>query len=354
METCTALLRGAPARLRDKRVAVGFDGFADRILRPIRKIEGGTLHYFDTIADFGAYLQARQGKSCSVELDVQTRKIGGNCPIFSAALGACGVAVDAVGMFAGGPFEAMPKACTLHSYAEVGTSDCLEFRDGKVMLAGRCTMAGDPFETVTAAVPELAGLLTRADLAAFLNWSELDYAPALWEQLCANIYGGLPTDKGKTVFFDLCDHSRKDAAAVDGVLRLIGRFSAARRTVLSLNENECLLLKTHADGAEGLPGIAAAVARKYGIDELVVHTLHDSYALVNGAWHARPTIFCEHPLLSTGAGDNFNAGYCLGLLLTDDADARLGLANLAASRYITTGANTDCAGLAAYAESLSN
>lgn len=353
MENVTALLAGAPARLAGKRVAAGFDGFADRIVRPIRRIEGETLQYFDTIADFGAYLQARQGKSCSVELDVQTRKIGGNCPIYSAALGACGVPVDAVGMFAGGPFEAMPRACTLHSYAEVGTSDCLEFRDGKVMLAGRCTMAGDPFETVARAVPELPSLFGRADLAAFLNWSELDYAPALWEAVQARVFAALPPDKGKTVFFDLCDHSRKTAAAVEDVLRLIGRFSETRRTVLSLNENECLLLAPHADGAEGLPGIALAVSRKYGIDEIVVHTLRDSCALANGAWHACPTIFCEHPLLSTGAGDNFNAGYCLGLLLTDDADTRLALANLAASHYITTGKNTDCAGLAAYAETVS-
>lgn len=349
--TLAALLRDAPARLEQKRVFAGFDGFTDRIIRPIRKIEGETLAYFDTIADFGAFLQQKAEQSCSIELDVRTHKVGGNCPILSAALGACGVSIDCVGMFGGGLFEAqMPPACRLHSYAPCGTADCLEFRDGKVLLASRCTMEGDPFDTVSAAVPDLAALLTQADLACFLNWSELAYAPALWQAVYARVFSPQPVDKTRAVFFDLCDFARKSEGELEAVFRLIGAFGAKRRAVLSMNENECRLAGAHIGCAGTLEEIARALAARYGMDEIVVHTLRRSHVLLDGVWHERPTIFCEKPLLSTGAGDNFNAGYCLGILLETDAAGCLALANLFASRYITTGGNADCGALAAYAE----
>lgn len=351
MTGLSALLRGAADTLRRKRVAAGFDGFQDRILRPIRKIEGEALTYFDTIADFGLFLTQKQGKSCSIELDVQTHKLGGNCPIFSAALGTAGVPVDCVGMFTGGDFSAMPPACTLYSYADAGTSDCLEFRDGKVMLASRCTMADDPYAAVCAAVPQLPTLFAQADLGAFLNWSELDYATALWEGMEAHAFAGAAPDFSRFLFFDLCDIARKSREDILRVLALLARFSRARHTVLSLNENECLLLGGIVGG--GTPEeIARALHAAYGLHEVLVHTLHTSFLLRDGCWHARPTIFCERPLLSTGAGDNFNAGYALSLLLTDETDTRLALANLFASRYITSGKNFDLAGLADYADSL--
>lgn len=352
MNELAALLRSAPEKLKGKHATAGFDGFQDRILRPIRKIEGETLEYFGTISDFGAFLQQKKGKSCSIELDIQTNKIGGNCPIFSAALGAAGVRTDCVGMFSGGDFAAMPSACTLHSYAKVATADCLEFLDGKVLLAARCTMAEDPYEAVLAAVPELPALYEHADLAAFLNWSELDYASALWEGIERHIFAALKPDFTKYAFFDLCDIARKSHGDILSMLTLLGRFSLVRHTVLSLNENECLLLGSIVGGVT-LAEIARALQTRFGIREVLVHTLKTSYALAGDVWHSRPTIFCEKPVLSTGAGDNFNAGYAFGLLLTDEPQTRLALANLFSSRYITSGRNFDLIGLADYAESIS-
>ncbi len=336
MEELAALLETAPARLRGKRAAVGFDGFQDRILRPIRKIEGGALEYFETMGEFGAFLQQRQGKSCSIELDVQLTKLGGNCPIFSAALGLAGVRTDCVGMFTGGDFNAMPPACTLHSYAKTATADCLEFADGKLMLASRCTMQGAPYAQVLAAVPNLHGLFTGATLAAFLNYSELDFASALWSAIEQEVFAAQPPKKAAFAFFDLCDIERKAAADIEGVLDLISRFSRVRHTVLSVNENECLLLGRLL-GQEEPEGIARALNTRFAIAEVVVHTLRESCVLAGGRWHIRPTIFCKRPVISTGAGDNFNAGYCLGLLLTQNVGLRLALANLFAHTYITTG-----------------
>lgn len=352
MHQLAALLRDAPAHLADKRVTAGFDGFVDRILRPVYKITGESREYFETIADFGAFLQRKTGKSCSVELDVQTHKVGGNCPIFSSALGACGVAVDCIGMFGGASFDAMPPSCRRHSYAEAGTADCLEFGDGKVLLAARCAMEGDPFSEVSAAVPALAELYASADLAALLNWSELEYATALWTGVYERIFANTAPDHDKTLFFDLCDIARKSAEEIERVLCLIGRFGGVRHTVLSLNENECQLLGGHIGVSGGLETVARALAARYGVHEVVVHTLHRSCVLASDEWHERPTIFCEKPVLSTGAGDNFNAGYCLGILLEQPAQERLAVANLAASRYITLGQNVNLAALADYADSL--
>jgi sugar/nucleoside kinase (ribokinase family) len=44
--------------------------------------------------------------------------------------------------------------------------------------------------------------------------------------------------------------------------------------------------------------------------------------------------YCAKPKKSTGAGDRFNAGYCLGLLLKLDARSRLVCANASAGFFV--------------------
>jgi sugar/nucleoside kinase (ribokinase family) len=46
--------------------------------------------------------------------------------------------------------------------------------------------------------------------------------------------------------------------------------------------------------------------------------------------------FCAKPLISTGAGDHFNAGFCLGLLLGDDLEAALQIGVATSGFYVRT------------------
>ncbi|WP_449406736.1 hypothetical protein [Mucilaginibacter psychrotolerans] len=56
----------------------------------------------------------------------------------------------------------------------------------------------------------------------------------------------------------------------------------------------------------------------------------------SGSYSATP-VFIANPTSYTGAGDNFNAAYCIGQLLGLDAGASLILANSSSNCYIKTG-----------------
>ncbi|MDO4269780.1 MAG: hypothetical protein Q4C72_02540 [Eubacteriales bacterium] len=337
-----AALRGREAEIAGKKLTVGFDGFTDLIARPLRRAaaDGAPAQPFDTIREFGEFLVSKAEKSCSVELRVEARQLGGNLPFLSRGAGGLGLDVRCIGMLGAGaaeePFRNMP--CTLYPFAPSGQSTCLEFRDGKVMLAADCALPGDAWQLVLDATDGRApALFDGADLLALVNWSELSFAHGLWEKTLASLGAA---DKTRFAFFDLCDVSRKTEEQIDAVLRLIGGFAQKRTAVLSLNENEALTVSAAVlGGVREIERIAAAVRRKYGVDEVLVHTVRDSLLLTARGLTRLPTDFVPAPKISTGAGDNFNAASCFAAVLGLNDRDRLAFANDFAHFYIQFGFN---------------
>nr|WP_300183793.1 PfkB family carbohydrate kinase [uncultured Agathobaculum sp.] len=338
-------LRARRQQARSKRITVGFDGFADTIVRPLRQAAtaGQDAQPFETIRAFGEFLISKAEKSCSVELAIEARQLGGNLPFLSRAAGGLGADVTCIGML-GEPgmidplFATMP--CALYSFAAPGQSTCMEFNDGKVLLASDCTLPGDPWQCIMDATGGKApDLFRQADLIALVNWSELSFADALWQRVL-DVVVTQPADKARFAFFDLCDVSRKASDELDAVLRRVGAFSGYRTAVLSLNENEALvtaerLLYGQTDPAE----IAQAVRAAYGIDEVIVHTIHKSILVTPRGVTQQATDFVEHPRISTGAGDNFNGASCFAAVMGLPDDERIAFANAFAHRYVSTGRN---------------
>ena len=325
-----------------KRAVVGFDGFIDTIARPLRATAaaGQPAQPFETIADFGAYLVGQAGKSCSIALSIESRRLGGNLPYLSRAAGRLGLDVTCIGML-GAPavdpvFADMP--CRTRSYAPAGEATALEFRDGKVFLAADVALPDDAWTLVTSAAPDAPALLGTADLIALVNWSELDFSHSLWEQTLAHAVEPTAADKGKFSFFDLCDCARRSAEEIDRVLRLIGRFAARRTAILSLNENEALLCGARLlDGETDLARISAGLRQTYSVDEILIHTVRETLLDTNAGLVRRPTLYVERPVISTGAGDNFNAASCFAAVLGLAPEDRVAFANQYAHDYISLG-----------------
>src|SRR6267154_718611 len=132
-------LESAAARASQMTAFVGFDGFVDEILHVVDKRESAEKYVrLPTIAKYAERLAAAAGKSTNVEMVSQLTKLGGNGPIMANALASFGMQVCYLGIL-GHPnlhpvFTDFAKIAEVHSIAEPGYTDALEFEDGKIML----------------------------------------------------------------------------------------------------------------------------------------------------------------------------------------------------------------------------
>jgi sugar/nucleoside kinase (ribokinase family) len=154
------------------------------------------------------------------------------------------------------------------------------------------------------------------------------------------------------MFFDLADPEKRPASDIVEALELIGKFEQYFDVILGLNEKESfeigevLGLNMHDHSPEGLCKLADAIRIKIKINTVVVHPVAFALASSAGDTQVVQGPFCAKPLISTGAGDHFNSGFCLGKLLGFD-NANSLLAGVSTSGfYVRTGQSPTVADLA--------
>ena len=328
----------------DKKIVAGFDGFVDTTVRPIFKVatRDRQAQMFETISDFADFIKSKAEKSCSIELKVESKSIGGNMPFLTQAVGTLGFDVECIGMLGelGAPeeiFRQLPGE--LYPFMPSLPSTCLEFDDGKILLAPTVEFEGDPWQKVLEATDDKAiKMFSNADLVALVNWSELTFSQALWNETYEAAFLDQIVDKSKTALFDLCDISRKNKEEIEEVLHLIGKFSSKRTGVLSLNENEALVIgDTVFGGMKDPEEIATRIRADYLIDEVIVHGVYFSLMLTERGKVVKDTIFVEKPVKTTGAGDHYNGAISTGILLDFEDEEKIELAHYVANFYVSKG-----------------
>lgn len=342
-------------KLHSRRAVVGFDGFIDTLVRPVRQGNAGdSPSYFATLEEFGDFVASRRGRSASVELDPIEERIGGNAPNTAAGLAALGVdtrLVGALGYPALHPLfaEAFAPQNVL-TIGNPGQSLSYEFADGKLM----CALNRDVNVLDWALARERAGLqplrtfYRGCALAAFVNWSELAFAQELWEGVLEHVLeaDGFP----EWMLFDLSDCARRTGDELRRVARTMRRCGRRSKVVLSLNENEKRALGKALLDTENITGPALLSSLEgYAI---VFHHVGDTHAFGEGASYSFPNHVVQNPRLSTGGGDSFNAGLCAGLLggLSLAQAAKLG--SLCGSYYVEHGRCASFGALDRYARQL--
>lgn len=299
-----------------KRCLIGFDGFIDEIVLPIEQ-----LHQpFPSIQSFAARILSFAGKSGNIELEVNRRKIGGNGPILANALLLAGFSAEIVGAL-GKPeidplfAEFTKRGATLHSYAPCGHSDCLEFPEGKIILGKMGGQNLATAEEVIAAVPDFLDAINRSDLFASVNWTMLPMMNRLWALLLEKWLPRM-TPKKRLFFADLADPAKRSDADLSQALNLLERLGAYYTVYLGLNRREAervALIKKIApwDGNEPPSTFVHRLKEVLKIQGILFHT---PYFAADDT-HEVKSLLVTKPQLSTGAGDNFNAGYLHGKLL---------------------------------------
>jgi sugar/nucleoside kinase (ribokinase family) len=329
---------------------VGFDGFVDEIIRVVDKRASLNDYTFvPTMTKLAEKVAGAAGKSTNMQLVVQRMKLGGNGPIMANALAGMGLKVTYIGNL-GYPnlhsvFEPMAKHAKIISIADPGHTDALEFEDGKIMLGKHETLGDVNWANIVKRVglPTLKKLLTGSHFVAYVNWTMLPHMSDIWRQILSKALPKAEPKNKPFVFFDLADPEKRTAADIREALDLIQKFGRFYRVILGLNQKESheigevLGLNAADESKDAIAELAEKIFAALKIERLVVHPTAYAVAVDAKGSAVVDGPFCLKPMITTGAGDHFNAGFCLGNLLGFDKEMSLLVGVSTSGFYVRTG-----------------
>jgi sugar/nucleoside kinase (ribokinase family) len=326
-ELTSRKLTAAAANLKSIKATVGLDGFVDEIIAVVdKRKDKGQYDAVKTIAAMGEKILGAAGQSSNYELVVKQRKLGGNGPIMANALASAGLDVTYIGNL-GYPsidpvFEDFAKRANVISIAEPGHTDALEFEDGKLMLGKHQTLGDVNWDNLVNRVghDKLKQLLGGSRLIGMVNWTMLPHMSRIWAKLLDEV---IPNHErhDRKLFVDLADPEKRTHGDIMDALRLLTRFQDQVDVILGLNLKESgeiadvLGLAGRGDPEVAIEDNARAIRAKLNVSCVVIHPRRGAAAATeeHSARFAGP--FVQQPRISTGAGDHFNAGFCLGRVL---------------------------------------
>ena len=332
---CAAFLQEHTEKIADLTAFVGLDGFVDDIVHVVdQRQDAENYTRLKTITDMSERIGQAAGKSTNIELVSQRTKIGGNGPIMANALARFGIHITYLGTL-GYPslhpvFESFSKRAEVHSINIPGHTNAIEFHDGKILASLLTPLSEVTWDLICERFgkQQFAAKIMGCSLVGFVNWTMLPYMSQIWEKVLSEICHGKPATQRK-IFFDLADPEKRTPEDIRRALELIGQFSAYFDVILGLNEKEAheigevLGFDRGDDSPESLAGLMRKITAKVPVKTLVVHPVRYALAANGADVDIVDGPFIEKPVITTGAGDHFNAGFCLGQLLGLDRDQSL-------------------------------
>ena len=322
-----AHLNHAKARLADAPALVGLDGFVDTILHVVgTRTSASKFTRMAGMREFAGKIGDAAGLSANFEFVTQMVKLGGNGPIMANALGALGLPLTYLGNL-GAPnvhpvFAELAARAKVLSIAEPGYTDAIEFDDGKLMFGKHESLKDVNWANLVAQVPEaeLVRIFAHAKFIALVNWTMLTHMSAIWQKLLARVAPKLKGER-RWLFIDLADPAKRSREDIAAAVKLVTKFQKYFRVVLGLNLNESRQVGevfglTPPEETYGtVTHHAAQLRAALNIETVVIHPTHFAAAAdAQGSTHVVGP-FTAKPKITTGAGDHFNAGFCIGRLL---------------------------------------
>jgi hypothetical protein len=364
-QRAAAALVAQITQLSSHHVTIGLDGFVDEIVSIVDKRESQeTFTRIPTLSAFAERVARAAGKGTNVELVVERVKLGGNGPIMANALAVASLKVTYIGNL-GFPtlhpaFDEFAKRATIYSIAEPGLTDALEFDDGKLMLGKHQPLNDVNWDNLLEHVgmDRLTSLIAESSLIGLQNWTMLPCMSDIWQHVLDDICPKLPLRGNRLIFFDLADPEKRNPRDIAHAIELVTKFQKHFETYLGLNEKESFEIahvlgyKGSSDGMDAVKVVAKFIHEKTNIAGVIVHPRAYAVAASAGAAVAIDGPFVEKPQISTGAGDHFNAGFCLGKIIGADNDIALQLGVASSGYYVRTARSPSAAELAEFLRSL--
>ena len=186
---------------------------------------------------------------------------------------------------------------------------------------------------------EIAG----AALLAFVNWTMIPHMTAIFTSLVEEVLPRLPAAPDRVCFFDLADPEKRSVEDLRGALAAIARFQRFGRVVLGLNLKEAqqvaaaLGFPQPGKDETSLRAAAAAIRGRLEVATVVIHPTESAACATAAGTAWVPGPFTDRPLITTGAGDHFNAGFATGAVMGLDAEGCLALGVSTSGHYVRTG-----------------
>lgn len=329
---------------------IGFDGFTDEIIEAV-DTRTSIVDYkpMTKMEQFGGRVLEFAGKSCNIEFVVREKKLGGNAPILANALlegghritfaGAIGTTEEIEPLF-----KDMAQRCErVFPLSPSGHSDALEFHDGKVILGKHASLIDINYDTLLEHinVDTLTEILDEADLFVSANWTMLPLMTELWERVHDEILPRLQKrnqEHPRWFFVDLADPAKRTDEDLAAGLMALRNLGKAYRVILGLNKAEALRIGKLLDSPllsgnmEQIETLAKDIRKRSGLFQIVIHATRFAVAVNDNESIAVEGPYTPTPVLTTGAGDNFNAGFCNALLYKLTTEETL-LSGVATSGY---------------------
>lgn len=336
---------------------IGFDGYIDELFSVVQKrVTPDEFIRYDKIEDFGRRILWASGKSADIEICPCKVQIGGNAPILANALASLDYDTVCVGQMdeeeGVNPFCRMHPSCRRISTGKASKTIALEFTDGKIML-GNLQGNHIGWEEIKsrAGAGNLYRMVRESSLVGIVNWGGMYKMNEILRGMLYEALLPLKEENGeeKEIFIDLADPSARSEDDMEELFRLICAISSEFKVTLGMNENEAGKIGGRFCREDsGIEEMGEKIRTELTVYQLVIHTNQRVYGFREGKIEEFSGMHVEKPIQTTGAGDHFNAGFCMGVLENRSLYECLLLGQAMASYYIGRGKTAGREDLAEY------
>lgn len=341
VEACKSTLPASPA---GGKVVFGFDGYLD-ILRELRQEASTGVERITSLEVVGNRILEAVDADSSLSFGWQTtgKRAGGHVCHLSRAYDNLGYDPTLVGTL-GDPvrpfFEERFGHLDLHSLGEPGTTDAVEFNDGKLLMTEGGDIESVDWDWLVDRVGQdtLSNVLDGAQLLGIGYWAMIVGLPEILDGIRERLWPTL-ADPPEHVIVDPADIRRLASEDVRTVADATDRLAAVTDLTVSANrvETQALTEILCEQASEDLVENTRRVFDALDVDRVVSHSVNQSCCVsADGTTRVSVEPVTE-PSLTTSAGDHFNAGFSLGLVTGLSESASLVSGNAFARRFVETG-----------------
>ena len=202
-------------------------------------------------------------------------------------------------------------------------------------------------------------MLDESDLVGFENWTMIVNKSDIWKHILVEVLPKLKKRAARPVLFiDMACREKRSMADISEAMGLIGQFSSYYQVILGLNKKEACEIASifgmpvHLDDfdAQELQPLAEFIFAKMQIDALVIHPVKEACVVTREGYARMAGPYCQKPKLTTGAGDNFNAGFILGVTMGLAMEESLALGSATSGFYVLNAHSPDLSGIRKFLE----